>query len=440
MNLSVVGLGKLGLCIATILTVKGYRVIGVDINKGILTHMRKGTAPFFEPDLQNYLEKSEHRLTVADDFSAAIEQSDITFLVLPTPSTRNGSFSDTYLRDALKQLSSALRKSNKPFHVFSIVSTLSPGTTLHRLIPLIERLSGREYNKGFGMAYNPSFIALGSVIHDFLFPDLVLIGQSSIAVGDQLEAVYSRVCENRPRIARMSITSAEITKLSLNAYVTMKISFANTLSTICEQIPEADLDDITRALGADKRIAAPYLRGGLSFGGPCFPRDNRAFASFAERYRVPAYLARSTDKVNQYQAKHIVQRIERYIRSADRNVTVFGIAYKANTPVIDESPALKIIDELLKKAGTQITVYDPLAESAARAHFGRSVYYARSLQEGIDRSSVYLVSSDGEEFRKIPFLLLAGKPVTLFDPWRIFAGENFSDGIRYIPIGMYASA
>src|SRR5439155_11277742 len=167
-------------------------------------------------------------------YGEAIYESDITFLVGPTPSMQDGHFSSRHLQDALKHLAAALKESSKPYHLFAVTSTVSPGTTERVLAPLVESMAGRRLNEGFGMCYNPEFIALGSVISDFLGPDLVLIGQSNDAAGEQLVKIYERVCENRPYVARMSIVSAEITKLSINAYVTMKISFANTLSNICE--------------------------------------------------------------------------------------------------------------------------------------------------------------------------------------------------------------
>src|SRR5207249_5063500 len=134
----------------------------------------------------------------------------------------------------------ALKDSGKAHHLFAITSTVSPGTTERALIPLVESVSGRRLNAGFGICYNPEFIALGTVIADFLRPDLVLIGQSNEAAGEQLVKAYERVCDNRPYVARMSIVSAEITKLSINSYVTMKISFANSLAAVCEGVPGAD--------------------------------------------------------------------------------------------------------------------------------------------------------------------------------------------------------
>jgi UDPglucose 6-dehydrogenase len=247
MKTSVIGLGKLGLCLAVCLASKGIETLGLDINRRFIDSINAGKAPVFEPDLQEMLTASKKLFRATTEYQEIIETSDITFLVTPTPSEADGHFSDRYLKDALGHLAAALKKNPKDYHLFVVTSTVSPGTIDKNLIPLIEKQSGRKLNKGFGVCYSPEFIALGSVIRDFLNPDLVLIGESNRRAGNTLAAVYKKTCENRPHVARMSIISAEITKISLNSYITMKISFANTLASICQDIPGADIDAISRA-------------------------------------------------------------------------------------------------------------------------------------------------------------------------------------------------
>lgn len=296
LDLSVIGLGKLGVCTAACFAYKGHKVTGVDVNKDFIDGINDGRAPIVEPRLQDLISASAGGLKATQDYEEAVYNSDITFLVVPTPSREDGHFSDKFLRNALAHLSQALKELNKKYHLFVITSTVSPGITEQTLIPLIEAVSGKKLNKDFGVCYNPEFIALGSVINDFLNPDVVLIGESDKYAGDILEAIYKKVCENNPYVARMSITSAEITKISLNSYVTMKISFANTLANICEKIPGANIDAITKALGAGRRVSPYYLKGGPAYGGPCFPRDKRAFVVLAKKYGHKARLAEATEK------------------------------------------------------------------------------------------------------------------------------------------------
>ena len=436
MKLSVIGLGKLGACSAACFAYKGFEVIGVDINKDYVDAINNGKAPVYEPRLQEIIDASDGRLKATQEYEEAIKESDITFLIVPTPSRGDGHFSDRYLQDALKQLSGTLKKINKKHHLFVITSTVSPGTTEEKLIPLIESVSGKKLNKDFGVSYNPEFIALGSVIRDFLNPDMVLIGESSKFIGDKLEEIYRAVCENKPHIARMSLISSEITKISLNSYITMKISYANTLANICEAIPNANIDDITMALGADKRIAPYYLKGGLSYGGPCFPRDNRAFAAFAKKYGIDAKLARTTDEVNEFQIKHLADLVLKYIPNGNSAVSVLGLSYKPNTPVIEESPAVKLIEELLKK-DKEIIAYDPLAMEYIRAHFGDNIFYASTIKDCISKSSVWIITTPNDEFKSINSSHIIQNPTIIIDCWRIFDPSKFDDRVKYVAIGKH---
>lgn len=433
MKLSVIGLGKLGACMAACFASKGFETTGLDINKNMVDAINRGQAPVVEPRLQELLTASRDKLIATTDFEELMHNSDITFLILPTPSEPDGHFSDRHLKSVLELLATALNKSNKEYHLFVITSTVSPGTTQESLIPLIERYSAHKLNEGFGVCYNPEFIALGSVITDFLNPNLVLIGESDQRAGDQLTEIYEAICENKPYIARMSIVSAEIMKISLNSYVTMKISFANTLANICEAIPGADIDAITRALGADKRISPYFIRGGLAYGGPCFPRDNKAFVSFAGKFGHGAKLAKVTDNVNQYQISHLKDVVLKHLPD-DRKISVLGLAYKTNTPVIEESVAIKLIEELLGKE-VKITVYDRLAMDNAKMVFGDAICYASSLAECLCSSAYWIFTLPYDEFVAIDDSFVTSNPTTIVDCWRIIDPAKLGKNVKYVALG-----
>lgn len=434
MKLSVIGLGKLGACTAAAFAAKGFNVIGVDIDEGFVNKINSGKAPVFEPRLQELIGASLKKLTATQDYEEAIRHSDVTFLIVPTPSTQDGHFSDKYLIDALEHLAAALKKIKKPYHLFAVTSTVSPGTTEEVLIPLIENKSGKKLNKDFGVCYNPEFIALGSVINDFLRPDLVLIGESDKKAGDILEKIYKKACESSPYIARMSIVSAEVTKISLNSFVTMKISFANTLANICERIPGAEIDKITGALGADRRVSPYYLKGGLSYGGPCFPRDNRAFAAFARKFGIEARLAEATDDVNEFQVGRVVDIILNSMIKDNSIVAVLGLSYKPNTNVIEDSPGVKIIEELLKRKDAEVIVYDPLALPNARIYFGDKILYASSIEDCISNASICVIATADERFKSLK-LKNIHKKLTLIDCWRLLDPRKLSDNARLISLG-----
>jgi len=435
-RISVIGLGKLGACSAACFSARGYETVGIDIKEAVVASINAGKAPVEEPLLQELIDRSGTRLKASTDFREAIEGSEVTFLITPTPSLPNGHFSDRFLKSALEKLATALRDSKKHSHLFVVTSTVSPGTTESSLIPCIEKFSGRKLNEGFGVCYNPEFIALGNVIRDFLNPDLVLIGESAVQYGDQLEDVYLKVCENKPHVSRMSIVSAEIAKISLNSFVTMKISFANTLASLCEEIPGADVDAVTNALGADKRISPYYLKGGMPFGGPCFPRDNRAFAAFAKNHGLQAPLAEATDAVNKEHIKRIASRIVTLLqKTGDKSVSVLGLAYKSHTPVVEESAALVLVSEFLRE-GIRVTAYDPLATELARAYLGDSIQYARTMKECLEHSRFWIIASNDPEFATIDDSYVTVEPTRVFDCWRILTTKTFLKKVEIVGIGI----
>lgn len=434
MKVSVVGLGKLGACTAACFAAKGHEVLGVDVNRSFVDAVNEGRAPVLEPGLEEMIELGHARLRATTEAARAISETDVTLLILPTPSLPSGEFSNAFLESSLKDLGEALAKSSKPYHLFVVTSTTSPGSCDEVIVPLLERGSGRKLNEGFGVCYNPEFIALGSVITDFLKPDLLLIGESNAAAGDTLVELYKPVHENAPQVARMSLVSAEITKISLNAYVTMKISFANGLMNICDRIPGADVDAITRALGADKRISPRYLRGALAFGGPCFPRDNRAFVAFATRQGCEAHLAKATDAVNHEQTERLAEKIGSLLGSARKTpVAVLGLTYKANTPVLEESPAVSIVKALLRREH-EVVVYDPLAIPQAKVLFGRSVAYADSARACFESSALCVIATDAAEFRQIDSSYIR-LPTTIIDCWRILDPKKLGASVTHVILG-----
>ncbi|MDO8571672.1 MAG: nucleotide sugar dehydrogenase [bacterium] len=437
-RLSVVGLGKLGLCAATCFASRGFNVIGVDINNAVVNAVNSGEPPFYEPGLQELMTANASRLCATIGYDEAITASDITFLIPPTPSRGDGHFSDEYLQQALRGLAEALSESEKPYHLFVISSTVSPGTIEKNLIPLIERVSGRVSKEGFGVCYNPEFIALGDVIHGMLQPDFVLVGEGDTYCGEILQEIYERACENNPPVARMSIISAEIAKISLNAFITTKISFANTLAQLCDRIPGANVDHITQALGNDRRVSPHYLKGGLPFGGSCFPRDNRAFQVFAKDHGVEAHLAQATDHVNNDHIQYILDKIvDTLKRTGGESVSILGVAFKTNTPVIDESPSIKLIQRLLEEyKAVSITVFDHHAHKNVVSLFDGKIRFANTIPECVRASAVSIIMTAHDEFKDVALYTDVGKKHCIIDCWRIVDPNSLHESIEYIPFGV----
>src|SRR5438105_12496762 len=321
-RVSVFGLGKLGACIAATLAARGFQVLGVDIDPEKVRKVNEGLPPVEEPLLAETMAGAKGRLRATQDHREAVG-TDVSFFIPPSPSLPDGSFSNEFLLRAMQPVAAAVREQGKKGHLFVCSSTTTPGAMDQVLIPMLEREMGGVCGKDFGVCYNPEFIALGNVIKGLLEPDLVLIGESDPESGAALEQLYKQYNRNSPRIARMSIISAELTKISVNSYITMKISFTNQLRMIADQFPKADINMILDAIGTDTRIGHKYLLPGLSFGGPCFPRDNPLLAYAARQVGMEAPLAEASDKTNELTKLNLLERVRALVSPGD-TVLVLG--------------------------------------------------------------------------------------------------------------------
>jgi len=436
-KISIIGLGRLGLALAVSFALRGFKTIGVDIKENIVNSINRGMSPIIEPGLQEFISKKNPNLKASLSHEEAINKTDISIVLVATPSDSRGNFSNIYVEKALKSLAKCLKKSRKNYHLFIISSTVMPGSVEEKLIPLIEKYSGRKLNVGFGICYIPDLVALGSVISDFLNPDLVIVGESDNFAGNQIISVYKKLCKNKPQINRMPIISAEISKVVLNNYITIKMSFANALANLCEKIPGADVDLITRTIGVDKRISPYYLKGGLSFGGTCFPRDTRAIKRLSKKYNCQTELIEVVEKINEFQDKHLVDIVLRNLSSVrERKISILGLSFKPNTPVIVESPAVKLIHKLLKKR-VEITVYDPLAMNNTRNIFGDKIQYAKSIKDCLSSSSLWVITTPDKKFKNIDNSFVTNNSTVIIDCWRILMPQKFSGKVRYIKWGYH---
>lgn len=439
-KLSFIGLGKLGLCMAACFAVKGkYEVIGIDINKHVVDSVNKGISPIVEPRLQEFITEAGSRLRATMSPEEAITETDVSFIMPATPSLPDGSFSNQYVEDVLTSLAKTLRKNTKKYHLFVISSTVMPGSIDGSFIPLLEKHSGRKLNVGFGVCYSPDLVALGSVIYNYLNPDMVILGQSNDYAGAQVANIHHKTCENNPPIFQMSLINAEIAKVTVNTYITTKISFANALSNICERIPGADIDVITQAVGADRRISPLYFKGGLSYGGTCFPRDTVAYKTIAKKYGYKDELIAAVDSVNKYQDQHLAEMtLDRILSSGQKKVSILGLAFKPDTPVIMESSGIKLIQAMLGR-GIEVTGYDALAIENAKSIFGDKIRYTNSVKDCVSKSPVCVITIPSKEFKLIDDSYIGYEPTTIIDCWRLLAPSHFTKKIIYVPWGRGAS-
>jgi UDPglucose 6-dehydrogenase len=445
-SVSLIGLGKLGAPMVACFAARGFRVHAVDLDSEKVDAIGRAVPPVHEPGLAELLRQGSGNIFATLDTEKAVRESDATFVVVGTPSEEDGGFSLRYAIPSCEAIGRALQRKNS-YHLVVLTSTVMPGSMGGEIKPALERASGKRCGDDFGLCYSPEFIALGSVIRDFYNPDFLLIGESDERAGDALAAIYERTCKNSPPMARMNWINAEITKLAVNTFITTKISYANMLARLCEKLPEADANVVTDALGLDSRIGTKYLKGAVSYGGPCFPRDNRAFAALAARNGAFSDLADATDRFNRAQIKALADMVKSH-RSNGDSVGILGLTYKPDTDVVEEAFGLLLANELAS-ANVPVVVFDPSA--SLEHHFPKKcIRIAASAEDCIADSQVVVVATPWREFRDLPMSswlqpIRSGpsfhsRSRVVIDCWRALRHLEGRQSLRYIRLGWGGSA
>jgi UDPglucose 6-dehydrogenase len=434
-KVAVIGLGKLGSPMAAAVAARGVAVIGADLDSVKVEKINRGEAPVNETNLADYVRRGHERLRATTDLEAATIGAEIVFIIVPTPSEPQGGFSIRHVLSACESIGCGLKK-KKAFTVVVITSTVMPGSTGGLIRECLEKHSGKKAGKDFGLCYSPEFIALGSVIHDFLNPDFILCGESDPRSGEILDAFYQTVCENEPYIAHLNFVNAELSKLAVNTFVTTKITYANMLAQICERLPGGDVDKVTAAIGHDTRIGGKYLKGAVGYGGPCFPRDNLAMGALARSLGAQAALAESTDRQNRAEVARIADLVNRNAKPGSK-VGILGLSYKPDTEVIDEAQGMHLARQLLE-SGRDILVYDPMAMEAARVVLGDAPQYCGTAEECIRQADIVVIAVPWKEFLQIPDSAFTSRRIVLIDAWRI-APAAWRRATNYVPVGVSLS-
>ena len=418
--ISVIGLGKLGLPLAAAFASRSFNVIGVDINPEVVDLVNRKIPPIFEPHLREMLSDVVGVKLRATTEMSEITKTDVTIILVPTPTQEDDTFTSKYALDVCRALGEVL-KTKDGYHLVVVSSTVMPGSCSGEIRSELEVASGCVVGETLGLCYCPEFAALGNVINGFLYPDLVMIGSSDPYAYSKLERVYQKFVMNDAPIFTTSLINAELAKMCLNFYVTMKIAFANQLATMCESILGANVDEITGIIGHDSRIGTKYLRGALPAGGSCFPRDIRAITALCGQYNVPATLPLTIRTLNRDALRQLYLKVLKAIldQKADATVGILGIAFKPDTDVMDESTGV-----FLTKKFDQVVAYDPLAV------VGQSV---RTAQECVDQSDIVVVTTMCPEFLNLVYR--SGQIV--IDCWRFLNKEKVErQGASYQAIGI----
>jgi len=328
-NISIIGIGKLGLCFALTLEKAGYKILGLDVNEEYIKLVNNKTLKSSEKNVENFLKKSSN-FTATLDLKLTIDHANIIFVIVPTPSLENGEYDHKQIDILINNLIQLGTQKEKKHLIIS--STTMP--------EYCDSIQEKLKNYNYIVSYNPEFIAQGSILKNQMFPDIVLIGEGSIEAGDIIEKIYLKHTINHPKIHRMSRTEAEICKISLNCFLTTKIAYANMIGDIAIR-SKCNPDKILSAIGDDSRIGSKYLNYGYGFGGPCFPRDNIALSIFASYKNINAVISKASDESNNL---HLDYQIIDFInKNPNKNIeiTIDSVSYKKGTNILQESQKLK---------------------------------------------------------------------------------------------------
>ena len=423
-NIAVFGLGKLGAPLAAVLASKGHCVHCHDINVDFVQAIEHGESPVDETGLAELITANRQNLIAELDGLAAARGADIVMIIVPTPSDATGKFSAAYAVSACKVIGTAMSAGNG-YKLIVLVSTVMPGTMEAKIIPALEKASNKKAGRDFGVCYNPEFIALGSVIHDMLNPDFVLIGESDPVAGGLLEEFYYTL--HTSPIVRMSLVDAELAKLCLNCYITTKISYANMLGELCEHTPGADANVVTAAIGLDRRVGRRYLKPATAYGGPCFPRDNRALRYHAQSVGVDLAIPEATETINKRQTPRLAEIVASHTRAGER-VAVLGIAYKPDTSVVEESAAVALLQYLTDR-GYYCSYYDPQHRGTVPG-----APRADSLATCLRNADTAVIMTAWPEFIHLPPPETDG--VTIIDPWGLVDATMLPATATYVRPGL----
>lgn len=336
-KIGVIGLGRLGLCLALNLENVGYEVWGYDISKQRINDIKNKKVITTEPGVSLLLERQKN-LHVTDYCRDVLHECDVIFVVIATPSGKDGKYNHDYINNFINSEVIPFGKVNKKHLIIN--STVMPGYSdyLHDYIK----------DLGWHVSYNPEFIAQGSIIYDQQHPDMILIGARNEEAGNAIEDIYTKLCINKPVFCKMNALEAEITKIGLNCFLATKISYANMIGDICKKVGANEVK-VLNAIGSDTRVGNKYLKWGYGYGGECIPRDHRALGIFAKENGITDVISKATDMYNDL---HLEYQLDQFLADHKKK-TVFkledGVAFKKGTDILTESQQLKFALRLIKE-------------------------------------------------------------------------------------------
>jgi UDPglucose 6-dehydrogenase len=431
MKICVVGIGYVGLVTAACLAEAGNNVVCVDNDEKKIADLKAGVIPIYEPGLTEIVKRNEKlgRLHFTTDLKFGVDNSFIIFLAVGTPSAPDGSCDISTILSVASKIAEHLND----YHIIATKSTVPIGT--HQKVT--EVIKSRT-KISFDYVSNPEFLKEGSAVEDFMSPDRIIVGTIKESVQGKMAQLYSPFMRRGSRLLFMDPASAEMTKYAANVMLATRISFMNEISVLCEKIG-ADIELVRQGLGSDSRIGRSFLFPGVGFGGSCFPKDVRALIHTGSTNGIEMTIAKSALQVNINQQERFAARIIKYFKGEeDKTVlAVWGLAFKAKTDDVRESPAIFCIKKFLDYK-MQIRAYDPAAAANSMAALDGKIQTFPNGYDALETADALVIFTDWQEFRNPDFELITAKlkrPV-IFDGRNLYDPEIVKNtGIEYHSIG-----
>lgn len=428
MNIAIIGTGYVGSVTGACLASLGHKVINLDIDEEKIKQYKSGNVPIYEPGLGKLIlqQQKNKKLSFSTSYKETIPKSDVVFIAVGTPSRKDGKADLTYVEAAAKDIA----KNMNSYKVIINKSTVPVGTGKR-----IEQIISKYYKGKFDVVSNPEFLREGSAVKDFLKPDRVVIGTRTNKARDIMLKVYEKI--DYPKVTT-SVESSEMTKYASNAFLATKISFINEIANICERVG-ADVEDVARGMGMDKRIGTDFLKAGIGYGGSCFPKDVNALNQIAGTSGYDFKLIKSVIEVNNRQRTLIIDKLEDIFDNLKgKKVCVLGLAFKKDTDDIRESAAIDII-KMLSDIGAEISTYDAKAvENSKIILENKNVEFCKNPYEALDKAEALVIATDWEEFKKLDYK----KVKKIMKRPNIIDGRNILDpeemrkiGFKYSGVG-----
>jgi UDPglucose 6-dehydrogenase len=432
MKIAVIGTGYVGLVAGACFAESGNDVICVDKDGSKIRTLRAGKMPIYEPGLEEMVRRNRHenRLTFTTTLPKAVRGSSIVFVAVGTPQGEDGAADLQHVLEVAREVARAMNG----YKVIVDKSTVPVGTAAR-----VREVIRRETTHPFSVVSNPEFLKQGAAIDDFMKPDRVVIGAEDPRAREIMQELYAPFTRTGAPIMMMDCASAELTKYAANAMLATRISFMNEMASVCEAVG-ADVDEVRRAIGSDKRIGTSFLFPGVGYGGSCFPKDVKAMIHFASQKDYDFRILRAVEEVNNAQKTRLAAKMRSHFGTLKgRTIAVWGLAFKPRTDDMREAPSIPLIKTLLAE-GADVQAYDPQATKVAKGIFGSKVTFTTKNYDALKGADGLAIVTEWNEFRRPDFekmRKLMRSPV-IFDGRNLFEPEQMKQsGFTYYSIGRH---